>query len=459
MSQDALRDLWSRTGLDPGALDRVRFVGPEELLPSVFPVTTAAAVTVGAATLAASELWRERTGRAAAVTVDRRHAAVAFRSERYLRVVGMSRSRPRESIWGYYRAGDGRWLQIHDSFPAHRRAALRTLGVAAERKAVAEALLGWSALEFEERVIGDGGCAAAMRSLEEWSAHPQGRAVSKLPPLEVLRIGEAPPEPLPPSDRPAENARVLDLTRVIAGPVCGRTLAAHGATVLRVGSEHLHVQEPLVIDTGFGKRFCHIDLRRVDGVDQLRALAKGADVFVQGYRPGALDARGLGPEALAELRPGIVYVSLSAFGHEGPWAARRGFDSIVQTASGICHAGAEAHGVEEPRPLPAQALDHGSGYLMAFGALVALARRAREGGSWLVRVSLAQTAQWLAGLPRIDGLEIPDPSREDVADLLIESDTPFGVTTHVRPAGSIEGAPPRWTLPPERPGQSPPVWA
>ena len=207
------------------------------------------------------------------------------------------------------------------------------------------------------------------------------------------------------------------MTRVLAGPVCGRLLAGFGADVMRIAGPHLPSVETLVIDTGLGKLSAHLDLRQAADRDRLSALAGEADVFVEAYRPGAIAGHGFTPEALAAVRPGIVCVDLCAFSHAGPWHASRGFDSLVQSASGIAHEGGDG---DAPKHLPAQALDHVTGYLAAFGAMIALARRAREGGSWLVRLSLAQTGHWVTGLGRldigIDGRTLPDPTAEDVAD-------------------------------------------
>jgi len=299
-----------------------------------------------------------------------------------------------------------------------------------------------------------------MRPFAEWDAHPQGRAVAASPLFTIERIGEAPPTPLPRSgERPLSGLRVLDLTRVIAGPVCGRTLAAHGADVLRVTAAHLPAIETLDIDTGRGKLSTQIDLRAAPGAEALRRLAAQADVFVQGYRPGALAGRGFGPAELAALRPGIVCVSLSAYGHVGPWSGRRGFDSLVQTACGFNVAEAEAAGIDGPKPLPAQALDHASGYLMAFAAMAALLRRAEEGGSWLVRASLAQTAHWLRGLGRVEnGLACADPAFEDVRDLLETTESGYGRLTAVRHAARLSETPARWERPAPLPGVHPPAW-
>jgi crotonobetainyl-CoA:carnitine CoA-transferase CaiB-like acyl-CoA transferase len=251
----------------------------------------------------------------------------------------------------------------------------------------------------------------------------------------------------------------LDLTRVIAGPVCGRTLAAHGADVLNVCAAHLPALQDLVVDTGRGKLSAHLDLREPSGRDRLAALLRGADVFVQGYRPGAIAQYGFGPADAARLRPGIVCVSLCAYGYEGPWANRRGFDSLVQNANGLNIAEAEAAGDDKPKPLPFQALDHTTGYLLAFGTLVALTRQAREGGSWNVQLSLARTAQWVRSLPRVtDGLAGAMPSRGDIADLLEESESGFGRLSAVRHSAQLSETPARWARPAVPLGTHPPRW-
>jgi crotonobetainyl-CoA:carnitine CoA-transferase CaiB-like acyl-CoA transferase len=246
---------------------------------------------------------------------------------------------------------------------------------------------------------------------------------------------------------------------VIAGPVCGRTLAVHGADVMRLTAPHLPGLPELDIDMGRGKLSAALDLRAVEEKERLAALVREAHVFVQGYRPGALGRHGFSPEALAEMRPGIVAVSLSAYGHEGPWADRRGFDSQVQNASGINVTEAEAAGVPPPKELPAAALDHASGYLMAFGAMMALLRKAREGGSWHVRVSLAQTGHWLTRLGRLQhGFDCPEPAGEEIKGLLDAMDTPFGPLTFIRHAARLSETPARWTRPPVPLGTHAPVW-
>ena len=294
----------------------------------------AAQSAIAAAALAAADLWRLRSGRRQSVAVDMRHAAAEFRSGRHLLVDGRAAPDAWDKIAGIYRCEDEGWIRLHTNFPHHRDGILALLGCRHERAAVQQALDRRGALEFEEEAVGAGMVVAALRSFAEWDAHPQGKAVAGLPLVAIERLGEAPAFPLPPADRPLSGLRVLDLTRIIAGPVCGRCLAAHGADVLLVTGPHLPAIETLMIDTERGKRSTRLDLRQEPNKECLRQRLAGADVFVQGYRPAALAERGFGPEEAARIRPGIVYVSLSAYGHEGPWSGRRGFDSLVQTASG-----------------------------------------------------------------------------------------------------------------------------
>jgi len=381
-----------------------------------------------------------------------RHAGIEFRSERYLRLDGKPPHEHRDKTVGVYRTGDGRWIRLHTNLPHHRAGTLKLLGADYDRASVQRAIDGWEAFKLEDAAAAAGLVVTATRSFEEWDAHPQGRAVASLPLFGIERIGDAPAEPLPAGDRPLAGIKVLDLTRVIAGPVCGRTLAAHGADVLNITAAHLPAMEALVIDTGRGKLTAQIDLREANGRETLAGLLRQADIFIQGYRPGAIAQYGFGAEEAARLRPGIVCVSLCAYGHEGPWAGRRGFDSLVQNANGLNVAEAEAAGARgpnpEPRPLPAQAFDHATGFLMAFGAMTALRRRATEGGSWHVRCSLAQTGHWIRNLGRIEGgLALPDPSFDDVRELMEDGPSGFGRLTGVRHSAVLSETPARWVRP------------
>ncbi len=452
---DAVAALWGGAGLPADALGRLVLTGGSPVLPSSFAVGTAAQASLAAAGLAAAELWRLRCGQAQAVSVHERDAAAEFLSERLLRIDGQKPADPWDAIAGLYPTADG-YVRLHTNFPHHRDGVLRLLGCAGNHPDVAAALLGWQARAFEDAAAAAGLCATALRPSAEWDASEQGRAVAPAP-VRIERIGEAPPEPLPEAPRPLCGVRVLDLTRIIAGPACTRTLAAHGAEVLLITGPHLPSIPALAVDTGRGKRSAHLDLRDSAARRRLAELARGADVFVQGYRPGGLAQLGFGPAALAAMRPGIVAATLTAYGDEGPWASRRGFDSLVQTASGFNVDEAEAAGDRMPRPLPCQALDHASGALMAFGIIAALHRRAAEGGSWHVRVSLAGTGRWLRGLGRNpDGFAVAPPDLSDCTEL---SSTPFGTVTGARHAVRMSATPAKWVLPAVPLGTHAAAWA
>jgi len=456
-----LNHLWGLAHGEISALERVALVGEEPVLPSIYKVGVQAQAAIGAAGLAAAEMHRARTGVKQEISVDMRHAAAAFRSENYVRINGEKVRMDFDPIHGFYKCGDGGWVQVHANYPAHRMGVVELLRCPLSREGVQAVFDRMSAAEVEELFAANMLPIARMRSEEEWDLHPQCETLDMQPVLIIEKIGEAEPRPLPPAGkRPLQGIRVLDLTKVIAGPVCGRTLAEHGADVLQITAKHLAHAMPLVIDSNRGKRSAYLDLRKEPELEHLKGLAKDADVFVQGYRPGTLAARGLAPEDLAEIRPGIVYVSLSAFGHEGPWAHRRGFDSIVQTCSGIGHAGGAAAGVDGMRHLPCQALDHASGYLMAFGGMMARLRQSQEGGSWLVRVSLARTGRWLQSLGKQDALDVKDPGLDDIADLIEDyGHTPFGLMTGVKPAAQLSVTAAYWATPSVPPGYNTPEWS
>ncbi len=427
--------------------------------------------------LAAAECFRLRTGRGQRVEVDVRRALVAFRSERYLRVDDGPPPELRSPVTGFYATRDGRWIQLHTNFQHHLDGVLNVLGCANTPAAVAEAIRGWDGAALDPTLANAGLCAALIRAPHEWAALDQAQAIARLPLFAIERIGDAPPE-LPgrprrgDADRPLAGTRVLDLSRIIAGPVAGRALAQHGAQVLLVNGPHLPNIAPLVIDNGRGKRSATLDLRDDEGRERLHALVAGnTDVFLQAYRPGSLAARGFAPEELARLRPGIVCVSISAYGHTGPWATRRGFDSLVQSASGIAWTESRAAAAQgdsavakhaesdRPKHLPCQALDHGTGYLAAFGAMVALARRATEGGSWHVRLSLAQTGRWLQSLGQVaDGWRTPDVTFDDVPDCLHTVESPFGRVRAAMPAERLSETQPFYSRPPVPIGTDEPRW-
>ncbi|MGH7053072.1 MAG: CoA transferase [Stellaceae bacterium] len=465
MPYDALRTILPTAGWPEDRAGTVEFTGgPDPVLRTPFRIGAAGAAALAATGLAAAELWQIRTGRRQEVAVDLRQAVASLRSGHYLRLDGAPVPTDRNTVMGVYPAKNGRWSYIHANFPNHRAAALKVLSVPEDREAVRRAVADWDALELEEAILAAGGAGGMVRPMAEWARHPQAAAIAALPLLEIVRIGEAPPEKLPDGDRPLSGIRVLDLTRVLAGPTAARTLAEHGADVLKITAAHLPNIGYQEYDTGHGKLSAQLDLRQPKDLERLRELVREGDVFSQGYRPGTLGNRGLSPEELAKLRPGLVYISMCAFSHQGPWASRRGFDTVVQTVSGITTRQAEVFPGANPGPqfYPVSAIDYLTGYFMAFGAMVALARRAREGGSWLVRLSLAQTGRWLVARG-----EVPQHSLRDVAQDLapeeierwsIDSDTPMGRLRHLGPTVRLSETPPRWARPSVPLGYNEPAW-
>ncbi len=465
MNHDALGTLLPFIPSAEAHLDEVQITGPTDpILPTPFRIGEAAVAALAAGGLAVSDLWDLRTGRRQQVSVESRQATASLRSGHYMKMEDAQVRTDRNPIMGFYPAKGGRWSYLHCNFPNHRAAALSVLGVPEDREAVTKAVAQWDALELEEAIITANGAGGMVRTMDEWAQHTQASAVASLPIMEIVKIGDSPVEALPEGERPLSGIRVLDLTRVLAGPTCARTLAEHGADVVKITAPHLPNIGYQEFDTGHGKLSAYLDLREEKDLDVLRGLVKTGDVFSQSYRPGTLAGRGLSPQDLAELRPGIIYISLSAFGHEGPWASRRGFDTVVQAVSGIASRQGELFPESAPGPhfYPVSAIDYLTGYLMAFGAMVALGRRAREGGSWLVRASLAQTGRWLVGRGQVPGSDLVGVSEEfpshEVEGWTMTSETPTGRLRHLAPVLKLSETPPRWARPAVPLGHNEATW-
>jgi crotonobetainyl-CoA:carnitine CoA-transferase CaiB-like acyl-CoA transferase len=465
MPYDALRSIFPAIGWSADRLDAVKFTADTDpILPTPFRVGVAGAATLAATGLAAADLWHLRTGRQQQVGVDVRQATASLRSGHYLKVGDGNVSSERNAIMGFYPTKDGRWSYVHANFPNHRAAALKVLGCEENRDAVTKAVATWNAADLEEAIIAAKGAGGMVRTGAEWATHPQAAAVAALPLMEIVKIGDSAPEPLPQGDRPLSGIRVVDITRVLAGPTCARTLAEHGADVMKISAAHLPNIGYQEFDTGHGKLSTYLDLREAGNVETLRGLIGEADIFSQGYRPGTLGNRGLSPEELASLRPGLVYVSLCAFGHTGPWASRRGFDTVIQSVSGITARQGEVFPGKTAGPqfYPVSAIDYCTGYLMAAGAMTALRRRAEQGGSWLVRISLAQVGKWIVDLGEIPTASLGNVPAEFTADEIerwsMVSDTPSGRLRHLKPVVQLSETPPRWARPSVPLGYHPPVW-
>jgi crotonobetainyl-CoA:carnitine CoA-transferase CaiB-like acyl-CoA transferase len=423
-------------------------------LESPYPVTDFAAASIATAGVALAGLLDALDLGRSTVTVRRELSEGWFVGA--VRPVGWEPPPPWDAIAGDYLASDG-WIRLHTNAPAHRAAALRVLGVEAVRESVARAVAAWQAEALESAIVDAGGCAAMMRSPADWAKHPQGAAVAAEPLVARKKTDQADDSFSrwrATRERPLAGLRVLDLTRVLAGPVSTRLLAGLGADVLRVDPPDW--EEPaLVPDMTLGKRSARLDASTPDGLGALIELLRSTDVIVHGYRPEALEQLGLGEKVRRETRPGLVDVSLDAYGHTGPWAGRRGFDSLVQMSSGIAEAGMRAIAAEVPTPLPVQALDHATGYLAAAAVLTGLAVRVRKGRGWRGRLSLARTALELEnarGLPRashfLDEAELP-------ADPIA---TPWGRALLLHPPLELGGVTVRWEHAPRNLGADEAAW-
>jgi crotonobetainyl-CoA:carnitine CoA-transferase CaiB-like acyl-CoA transferase len=417
----------------------LEMTGPAVVLPSRYDVTTLAARAVAEATSAAAELLAVRTAEPLRrVWVDRVAACAAFLGERLLRPVGWQLPPVSDPITGDYRTADG-WIRLHTNYRNHLVAALRALGLPADadREGVAGEVREWTGQDLEAAVVGRGGAAAVLHSTAEWFATAPGRAAR------AERLIERPAGSggvsLPAADRPLSGVRVLDVTRVIAGPVATRFLAAHGAQVLRIDPPGFAEVPALLPEFMPGKRCAAMDLGSGRDRERFVELVRQAHVVVSGLRSDALAGLGLGVPALRAINPSLITARLDAYGWAGPWRDRRGFDSLVQMSCGIAFSGAES----EPSPLPAQALDHATGYLLAAAVCRALTRQLRDRVSTDVTTSLVATANLLLDLPapasRGEPVDFPDEVFERV-------DTHWGPADRVRVPGRIEGVDPHWDI-------------
>lgn len=458
-TQEVVSGLWAGAEMPQTQLTSLDLTGEKPLLASSFHVAVAAQSTIACAALASTAVGTQRGDRERRVSVDM--------SDAERECTGYFTLDDRvPDIWaplsGLYRCADG-FVRIHANFNHHRDGVLRLLSIQGrpdqvDKLAVETALSRWRAVDFERAAADAGLVVSAARSFEEWDNLAAATAVERQPLISIKKIGEAAPIELPALARDARSLaglRVLDLTRILAGPVCGRTLACHGADVMLINSPDLPNIDAIA-DTSRGKLSAHLDLNDFADAECLRSLSRDAHFFIESYRPGGLAERGFAPGQLAAIRPGIVCVSLSAYGHEGPWAGRRGFDSLVQTATGFNIAEAKAAGETSPRALPVQILDYASGFLMAFAGQVALLRQQEEGGSWHVQISLAATAHWLRSLGQIAFGD--KPASLGLRKHAVTTASGFGKLTAMPHAARIDGIEPGAERPSVRPGTHAATW-
>jgi crotonobetainyl-CoA:carnitine CoA-transferase CaiB-like acyl-CoA transferase len=445
--------IWESVGGQEDAVSTLSFTGNGNLQ-SAYAVTDFAAAAIGAATLSIAEL----VGRASSVTpaavVDRRLSSFWFGLS--IRPMGWEMPAAWDPMAGDYCANDG-WIRLHTNAPRHRAAAERVLGKHADRSGMAKAVAAWAKRDLESAIVEANGCAAEMRSCSDWMNHSQGKAVAAEPLVHVVTTGRAPTSSWTPTpSQPLAGLRVLDLTRVLAGPVATRFLAGYGADVLRIDPPGW--DEPGVVpEVTLGKRCAQLDLHDVTARKKFEALLLQADILVHGYRPNALDHLGYDSAARRALSPGLIDVSLSAYGWSGPWARRRGFDSLVQMSAGIAEAGMRWRQIDKPVPLPVQALDHAAGYFMAAAAVRAVTRRLDEGVGTEARLSLARTAMFLTenGDAAPTSPLAPEAS-EDMSPIIEHTD--WGNAHRLKPPATIAGTAMLWTHPARKLGSTAATW-
>ena len=452
-TRELLETMARSLGIERALANQASFSGSGSL-PSIFPVSDFAAAAVGAAGLAVADFVSAAFGVHPHVAVDRRLASLWFGFS--IRPIDWNLPDPWDPIAGDYETADG-WIRLHTNAPHHRAAALSVLGVAPDKPQVAAAVRRWKAEPLETAIVGNGGCAAAMLSHAQWQTHPQGEAVIREPLIDARATSDVakPPNLLTPR-RPLQGVRVLDLTRVLAGPVATRFLAGLGADVLRIDPPGW--DEPVLApDVTLGKRCARLDLRTPDDRTRFLELLRQADILVHGYRADALHNLGLDARLRRETRPGLVDVCLDAYGWTGPWRHRRGFDSLVQMSVGIADAGMRTLERDRPTPLPVQALDHATGYLMAAAAVKGLKERLETGRGFEARTSLARVAQLLVGAPVAGTLgNLGSADEGDWFGSVEVSD--FGRTHRLRSPVTLAGEPLRWDRPAVKLGSSPPAW-
>jgi len=457
-AETSLLELLADVGLAPELADTVMFSGSDPVLRLPYRIAAAAQAAIAACGVAAAAVHTARGGPRQRVAIDAAAAVAAMRSYRYFKIDALTPGDNGDPLTGFYPTADGRWVYLHCNFFNLKRANLALLDVADDKAAVAQAVAGWNGLVLEEALFAAGGCGALVRSPEEWRALPQYASVMQEPVLRLRRMGDAPRLNLPLAERPFQGLRVIDLTRVLAGPTATKVLASHGAQVLRLNREDLADSGFFDFDNGLGKRSAFVDLRTPEGRVAMDALLGECDVFVQAYRPTALAGLGYSTQELVQRKPGLVVVNLNAWGFTGPWRERRGYDTVVQSANGLAWTGEG----QVPRFLPVAAQDYLAGYLMALGAMAALQRRQQEGGSWEVDISLAGVGEWFRSHGSVDPevwAQAPaELSAQQLAACTTDSPSAAGVLSHLRAMPDMSATPPHWVQPAVPRGTHAPAW-
>lgn len=434
--------------------------GNDPILPTPFHIGEASATALGACGVAAATLWQERTGQGQTVHVNTARATASLLSAFLVQLDGQPLTRRDRRVGNplvdFHRCRDGRWIHLHGALQHLAAGTLKVLNCGPDPRQVSAAVARWDAEELENALADAGMCGVMVRSSDEWQATPQGQALKTLGRIQIDKLGDSPPEAVGDLRRPLGGVRVLDLTRILAGPTIGRILAEHGADVMLVNSPHLQNSMPFVMDTGHGKRSVYLDLTNQAQAQKLHKLAEGADVFVQGYRAGTLAKRGFGATELATARPGIIYVTVNCYGAVGPWQNRPGWEQLAESVSGIAQRQGDA---SRPALVPAAVCDYVTGQLGALGVMAALYRRAHEGGNYHVQVSLCQTANWIISLGvDLDRSQAQSLHSATLAPWMETVETNFGRLTYLAPVVQLSATPGRYPRPVVPLGYDAPAW-
>jgi crotonobetainyl-CoA:carnitine CoA-transferase CaiB-like acyl-CoA transferase len=441
----------------------VAITGKDPVFNARFKIGETTANILAGVGVAVTDIHEMKTGKRQKVAIDVRHAAATCQSSKLMRQPVNGGWKPVQSpfmehmrsITQPWRTKDGRFYLPHFNLPHLHDRVIGVLGCESNADAVSKAVAKWDSHDLEEAVAAARACGSIVRSNKEWLEHPHGKVLAGRALVDIQKIGDSDPIPFPKNGRPLSGIKVLDLTRILAGPICARTLAEHGADVLMVTAEHLPQVPEHVMDTSHGKRSTFLNLNKAEDVATIKKLVRNADIFSQGYRPGIMDKLGMTPEELARERPGLIYVSISAYGHGGPFSNRGGWEQIAQCATGICLD----NGDERPKLLPASACDYTTGYNGAYGVLLALARRAREGGSYHVRVSLCRSGMYIykQGHVRCPEGEL-GLSQAELDSLMIETRGGHGTLKHLAPVLGLSETKPYWDKPSPVLGSSRAEW-
>jgi len=431
----------------------VTISGSDPVFSARFKIGETTANILAGIGVAVTDIHEMKTGKRQKVAIDVRHAAATCQSSKFLskpaadggwKAVESSSMTHMRSITQPWQCKDGRWYLPHFNLPHLHDRVIGVLKCESNADAVKKAISKWDSHDLEEAIAEARACGSIIRSNAEWLEHPHGKVLAGRALIDITKIGDTDPIPFPKGERPLSGIKVLDLTRILAGPIAARTLAENGANVLMITAKHLPQVPEHVMDTSHGKSSTFLDFNKPEDVATVKKLARNADVFSQGYRPGIMDKHGLSPEQLAKERPGIIYLSISCYGHGGPFSGRGGWEQIGQSATGICLD----NGDERPKLLPASACDYTTGYNGALGVLLALARRAREGGSYHVRVSLCRSGMYIYKQGHV---KYPQPdmglSEAELNAILIESTGGHGALKHLGPVLKMSETKPYWDKP------------